>query len=127
MTIGRFAQLSGLSMHTLRHERWIDLPIEQVRAVLADTAGDTTGELLRRHRQRLCRKVSLVEAQIKDVDHYIEKGVAMTPVASARPVQLKIGVDDIDAAIAFYQTAFGFHYDVTRRTDEAEYSSFVFG
>jgi predicted enzyme related to lactoylglutathione lyase len=41
-------------------------------------------------------------------------------------VQLKISVDDIDEAIAFYQRAFGFHYDVTRRTDEGDYSSFMF-
>ena len=50
----------------------------------------------------------------------------MTPVSGCRPVQLKLAVDDVDAAISFYQRAFGFHYDVTRRTDEADYSSFVF-
>ena len=50
----------------------------------------------------------------------------MAPVTGARPVQLKIQVADTDAAIAFYQKAFGFHYDVTRRTEDAEYSSFVF-
>ena len=51
----------------------------------------------------------------------------MSPVTGSRPVQLKIPVDDTDAAIAFYQQAFGFHYDVTRRTENEEYSSFVFG
>jgi predicted enzyme related to lactoylglutathione lyase len=50
----------------------------------------------------------------------------MSTVTGARPVQLKINVDDADAAVAFYQEAFGFHYDVTRRTEDTEYSSFVF-
>ena len=50
----------------------------------------------------------------------------MTPATGTRPVQLKIAVDDVDEAIAFYQKAFGFHYDVTRRTDEGDYSSFMF-
>jgi predicted enzyme related to lactoylglutathione lyase len=50
----------------------------------------------------------------------------MPRVSDCRPAQLKIAVDDVDAAIAFYQRAFGFHYDVTRRTGGAEYSSFVF-
>ena len=42
-------------------------------------------------------------------------------------MQLKIAVDDVDEAVAFYQQAFGFHYDITRRTDEGDYSSFMFG
>ena len=50
----------------------------------------------------------------------------MTPATGTRPVQLKIAVDDVQASIAFYQQTFGFHYDVTRRTDEGEYSSFMF-
>ena len=43
----------------------------------------------------------------------------------ARAVEDHHGAD-IDGAIAFYQQAFGFHYDVTRRTDEGDYSSFMF-
>ena len=50
----------------------------------------------------------------------------MVPVTACRPVQIKLAVDDVDAAVTFYEQAFGFHYDVTRRTDEADYSGFVF-
>jgi hypothetical protein len=50
----------------------------------------------------------------------------MAPVSGCRPAQLKIAVDDVDAAIAFYQRAFGSHYEVTRRTEEADCSSFIF-
>ena len=160
LTIGRFAHISGFSVHTLRHYddigllvpanvdpstgyrryrrtqvrdarliqalRWIDLPIEQLRVVLADPSAEPA-EVLRSHRRHLQRQQSRLAARIQDVDRYLEKGITMSPVTGSRPVQLKIPVDDTDAAIAFYQQAFGFHYDVTRRTENEEYSSFVFG
>jgi predicted enzyme related to lactoylglutathione lyase len=66
------------------------------------------------------------DGPIADVVCYLDKGDTMAPVGNARPVQLKIAVDDVDAAIAFYQRAFGLHYDITRRTDAENYSSFVF-
>jgi len=50
-----------------------------------------------------------------------------TPVTGCRPVQIKIAVDDLDTSITFYTKAFGMRYDVTRRTDDNEISSFVFG
>jgi DNA-binding transcriptional MerR regulator len=160
MTIGRFARISGLSVHALRHYddvgiltpadvdadsgyrryrreqvrdarliqalRWIDLPVEEIRAALDDASGNAIDEILRRHRRRLERRQSLVDGQIADTDYYLEKGLSMAPASATRPVQLKIAVDDIDEAIAFYQQAFGFHYDITRRTDEGDYSSFMF-
>lgn len=160
MTIGRFARVSGLSVHTLRHYddvgilapaevdpdsgyrryrrdqvrharliqalRWIDLPVDEIRAALDDETGAALAEVLTRHRGRLERRANLVAGQIADVDAYLEKGLSMNPVTGTRPVQLKIAVDDVDEAIAFYQQAFGFHYDITRRTDEEDYSSFMF-
>jgi DNA-binding transcriptional MerR regulator/predicted enzyme related to lactoylglutathione lyase len=106
--------------------RGLDLPVEEIRAALHDPPGETIRKILRRHRGRLERKQSLVAAQIADIDYYHEKGLSMTPATGTRPVQLKIAVADVDEAIAFYQQAFGFHYDVTRRTDEGDYSSFMF-
>jgi DNA-binding transcriptional MerR regulator len=161
MSIGRFARLSGLSVHTLRHYddvgllspalvdpangyrryrreqlerarhiqalRWIDLPIEQIQVVLADPDGDTARQLLRRHRRRLELARSRLSDRLADVDHYIEKGITMKPMTGIRPVQIKLRVDDLEAAIAFYRQAFGFHYGVTRRTEDAEFSGFAFG
>ena len=160
MTIGRFARISGLSVHTLRHYdhvgilvpaevdpdtgyrryrrdqvrqarliqamRWIELPVEEIRVALADVSGEAIPDILRRHRGRLERRQNLVSAQMADTDYYLEKGLSMTPATGTRPVQLKIAVADVDEAIAFYQQAFGFHYDVTRRTDDGDYSSFMF-
>ena len=88
ITIGQFARLSGLSVHSLRHcddvgllapavvdhdtgyrryrrdqiglarlivaLRWVDLPIHQIRPLLAsNVAPDVIGRILRQHRQRL--------------------------------------------------------------------------
>ena len=47
--------------------------------------------------------------------------------ADCRPAQIKLAVDDVDASVAFYVNAFGFRYDVARRTEQADYSAFVFG
>jgi DNA-binding transcriptional MerR regulator len=107
--------------------RWIDLPLEDIRTALGNDSGDVIYDILRRHRDRLERRQSLVMGQIADINSYLEKGLSMTPATGSRPVQLKIAVDDVDEAIAFYQQAFGFNYDVTRRTDEGDYSSFMFG
>ena len=160
MTIGRFAQISGLTVHTLRHYddigllapaevdpangyrryrrdqirdarviqglRRVDLPIEEIRQVLADPRGESARDILREHRRRLELEQGRLSASVAEVDQYLEKGITMSPTSTARPVQLKVAVDDVDAAIAFYQKAFGFHYDVTRRTQDAEFSGFVF-
>ena len=47
--------------------------------------------------------------------------------AGSRPCQVKVAVDDVDAAVAFYVKAFGFHYEVVRRTEQSDYSAFMFG
>jgi DNA-binding transcriptional MerR regulator len=160
MTIGRFAQLSGLSIGTLRHYdevcllvpaevdpesgyrryrrdqlrrtwlikvlRWLDLPIEEIRQVIDDET--TATEVLARHRRRLERKQSLLAAQIGDAARFIEKGITVPQIPSGcRPAQIKIAVKDMDAATAFYQDAFGLRQTVIQRTEDAEYSGFMFG
>jgi len=47
--------------------------------------------------------------------------------AGCRPVQIKVAVNDVDASVEFYVKAFGFRYDVARRTEQTDYSAFVFG
>jgi DNA-binding transcriptional MerR regulator len=160
MTIGRFAQLSGLTVGTLRHYdevgllapaevdpesgyrryrrgqlrrswliralRWLDLPIEEIRQVIDDES--TTPDVLARHRRRLERKQSLLSAQIGDATRFIERGITVPPVPSGcRPSQIKIAVSDMNAAVEFYQEAFGLRQTVIRRTEDAEYSAFSFG
>lgn len=160
MTIGRFAHLSGLSLHALRHYddvgllapahidpatgyrryrrdqvgvarliramRWIDLPIEEIRRIMADNAAAT--DILAGHRGRLDRQRDLLTAQIGDVDTFLAEGITMpTPQSGCRPCQIKIAVTDMDTAVAFYTSAFDMKYQVIKRTDDRDYSGFMFG
>lgn len=112
----------------IRSLRWIDLPVEEIRSVLATTDTDAVRAVLDRHRSRLEHRHDLLTAQLGDLDRFTKEGLDMTTTAQtgARPVQLKIAVDDLTTAVAFYEEAFGFRYDVTRRTEDGNYSSFMF-
>jgi DNA-binding transcriptional MerR regulator len=162
MTIGQFANLSGLSIHALRHYddvgllapaqidpasgyrryrrdqlsaarliralRWTDLPIEEIRHVIDDEESQRARDVLAAHRRRLERRRDLLTAQIGDVNRFQLKGTAMpAPLTGTRPAQIKIAVDDVATSRAFYQDAFGMRYDVIRRTEDEDYSSFMFG
>jgi DNA-binding transcriptional MerR regulator len=162
LTIGRFAGLTGLSTHALRHYdevglltpavvdeqsryrryrrdqagvarliaalRWADLPIEDIREVLADPDGPEARAALEGHRRRLSRQHGLIEARLNATDRMLTKGPTMpTPLTGCHPVQIKLAVQDRKAAIAFYRDAFGMRYEVTQRTEEEDYSSFIFG
>lgn len=108
--------------------RWNDLPIEEIRQVMDDPAGDAAHELLTRHRHRLERQRDLLTARIHDADRFLQEGITMPALqVGCRPVQIKIAVDDVDASVAFYAKAFGLRYDVVQRTERADYSAFVFG
>lgn len=123
----RYTRDQVLQARTIQALRWIDLPVEEISMVLNDQTDETERQILTRHRHRLELQQSRTDARLDDIDHYLAKGITMSPVTDARPIQLKITVDDVDEAIAFYEKAFGFAYDVTRRTDDSEFSSFIFG
>ena len=68
------------------------------------------------------------EGGVRDSDHLIKDGIAMTVVRSGpRPVQIKIAVNDLASSLAFYMEAFDLDYNVARRTHHRESSAFVFG
>ena len=118
---------AGQARH-IRMLRWDDLPIEEIRQVINDETGMVARGVLTGHRRRLERQRDLLTARIRDAERYIEKGIPMTEVqAVCRPVQIKIAVADVDAAVEFYVKAFGFSYDVVQRTEHADYSAFMFG
>lgn len=108
--------------------RWDGLPIEDIRQVIDDQTGRAARDVLARHRHRLERQRDLLTAQIRDADRYLEEGITMPALqAGCRPSQIKIAVDDIDAAADFYAKAFGLRQEVVQRTEEADYSAFMFG
>ena len=89
--------------------RWDGLPIEEIRRVIDDPAGAAVHDVLTRHRRRLERQRDLLTAQLRDADRFLEEGITMPALpAGSRPSQIKIAVDDVDAAVAFYVKAFGF-------------------
>jgi DNA-binding transcriptional MerR regulator len=108
--------------------RWDGLPIEEIRQVIDDQTGTAAHDVLTRHRHRLERQRDLLTAQIRDADRYLEEGITMPALQTGcRPCQIKIAVDDIDTAVAFYVKAFAFRYEVVQRTEQADYSAFMFG
>jgi DNA-binding transcriptional MerR regulator len=108
--------------------RWDGLPIEEIRRVIDDQTGTVAHDVLTRHRRRLERQRNLLTAQLRDADRFLQEGITMPALQTGcRPSQIKIAVDDIDAAVAFYAEAFGFRNEVVRRTEEADYSAFLFG
>lgn len=162
MTIGRFARLSGVSVHTLRHYdevgllapaevdetsgyrryrqrqihharliralRWTDLPIEEIRQILVTDTDEDAQLILAGHRRRLERQLDHLSVKLRDVIRFQENGITMPAVQSGcRPVQIRLKVKDREAAVAFYQKAFDLRYDVIRRTEKKDYSSFMFG
>ena len=124
----RYRRGQAARARQIRMLRWDDLPIEAIRQVITDETGTVAREVLAQHRRRLERQRDLLTARIRDADRFLEEGITMPAAqAACRPVQIKIAVDDIDAAVAFYTKAFGFRYDVVRRTEHADHSAFMFG
>jgi DNA-binding transcriptional MerR regulator len=112
----------------IRMLRCNNLPIEEIRQLIDDETGTVARDVLTGHLRRLERERDLLTARIRDAERLIEEGIPMTEVqAVCRPVQIKIAVEDVDAAVEFYVKAFGFSYDVVRRTEHADYSAFMFG
>ncbi len=112
----------------IRMLRWDGVPIEEIRQVIEDETGAAARDVLARHRHRLERQRNHLAARIRDTERFLKEGITMPEVQSGcRPVQIKIAVNDVDAAVAFYTKAFGFHYDVVQRTTDSDYSAFMFG
>ena len=118
MTIGRFARLTGLTAGTLRHYDEVAL----LRPASVDAASG-----YRRYRRGQASRAKRI-AMLRDAERFLEEGIPMPGLpAGCRPCQIKIAVDDVDTAAAFYTAAFGFRLEVIRRTEQADYSSFTFG
>lgn len=108
--------------------RWMDVPLEDVRVIVADPSGADARLTLARHHARLQRTRDHLDRQLASIDRHLEKGLSMpnAPTGLA-PVQIKVAVDDVDAASAFYRDAFGLEQQTVRHTDDADFTAFQFG
>jgi DNA-binding transcriptional MerR regulator len=108
---------TGRLIGTLRR---IELPIEAIRTMVADIGGEASRDALRRHRDDLAGRAHALSELVDIVEQYIDQGVRMSEPKTPRIVQVTINVTDLDAAIAFYQTAFDARF-------QEEIMSFQFG
>ncbi|MBO0864175.1 MAG: MerR family transcriptional regulator, partial [Mycobacterium sp.] len=108
--------------------RWLDVPLEEVRVILANPAGVDARHILARHRARLKRTRDHLTRQLTSINQQLERGITMPePTIDLAPVQLKIAVDDVEAARSFYRNAFGLEEQVIRHTDDEDFTGFQFG
>ncbi|GAA4601731.1 DNA-binding transcriptional MerR regulator [Actinoplanes octamycinicus] len=84
--------------------RALDLPIDQIRAVLGRPAD--IKEALDTHRERLVDQIRELTQRVRAVDEFLERGSSVPAFQDVRPVQISIRVRDIEAAAAFYARAF---------------------
>lgn len=85
--------------------RAVDLPIDEIRAVLAG-GEDQVHAALDAHRERLVTQVRELSQRVTAVDEFIENGTPVPVPQALRPVQIKIKVSGIREAAIFYTTAF---------------------
>jgi DNA-binding transcriptional MerR regulator len=124
----RYSGEQAVTARLIADLRWLDLPIQDIRQVLADPSGPHARATLERHRDRLARGHGHLSRQLGTTTRYLDEGITMrTTTKVSTPVQVKITVDDLDAARALYAGALGFTEQVVRHTDDADYRGFQFG
>jgi DNA-binding transcriptional MerR regulator len=108
--------------------RWLDVPLEDVRAIVSDPLSADAREILARHHDRLGRTRDHLTRQLTSINRRLEEGITMpTPLSGLAPVQIKLTVHDVAAARSFYRDAFGLEEQTVRHTDDADYAGFQFG
>jgi len=90
----------------IRSLRAIDLPIDEIRVLLAAGDPDVTRSVLVAHRVRLHERAETLGAMLSTLDSYIEKGMTMADKPTCRVAEINLGVNDIEQARHFYEAAF---------------------
>jgi DNA-binding transcriptional MerR regulator/predicted enzyme related to lactoylglutathione lyase len=91
--------------------RSVDLPVEEVRAVLEAPDGEAARAVLARHQQRLTERAATLARMLETAHVYLGAGVPAPPPAQARPVQVMLAVRDRRQLVEFYATVFGWTFD----------------
>jgi DNA-binding transcriptional MerR regulator len=101
--------------------RGVDLPVDEVRAVLE--AGDDpeqVQQILRRHQTRLAERAGALEKMMATAEAFTDQGVPVPRPNGARVVQVVVASRDHDESVRFYSEVFGLAYN-------DDISSFVLG
>ena len=100
--------------------RGVDLPLEEIRAVLVAGSEPEVQSILTQHRRRLADRVDRLERMLATSATYLASGVPVPTPNGCRVVQVMVSTRDLDQSVAFYTEVF----DVTFTADV---SSFVLG
>ncbi|GAA2149873.1 MerR family transcriptional regulator [Glycomyces algeriensis] len=104
----------------IRSLRSVDVPIDQIRTLLADQSGQDASVVLRAHRERLLERAHAIQRLAETLGRPYEEGTSMPIAKEDRVVQVTVPARDLDATVRFYTEAFGLEYD-------ASIASFQFG
>jgi DNA-binding transcriptional MerR regulator len=90
----------------IRSLRSVDLPIDDIGDLLAVGDAAARRALLVTHRGRLQERAEILTTMLSTLDAYIEKGMTMADKPPCRVAEINLGVNDIEHARHFYETAF---------------------
>jgi DNA-binding transcriptional MerR regulator len=115
----RYYRRSQVAAATLvRDLRAIDLPLEEVRIVLADAS--SLPNILATHRARL-------ETRLAALDDYLEKGAPMPTTTANRIVMLNLAAPDLAASKTFYEALLELEFAEEHHGDGPPHLNATFG
>lgn len=100
--------------------RGVDLPIEEIRELIAARDETTTREILVRHQARLAERAERLDRMIATSHAYVDRGLPVPPPAGSRVVQVMVATSDHEQSVRFYTEVF-------RLSFNPDISSFVIG
>lgn len=100
--------------------RGVDLPLEEIRAVLAADSEPEVQTILTLHRRRLAERVDRLEQMLATSATYVERGVPLPTPNDCRVVQVVVSTCDHAQSVSFYSEVFDLAFT-------ADFSSFVLG
>lgn len=95
----------------IRALRSVDLPIDQIRTMLAGQSGQEAVAVLDAHRERLLERAHAIARLAETFGRHFEEGTEMAVTKEDRVVQVTIPAKDLEATVRFYAEAFGLEYD----------------
>jgi DNA-binding transcriptional MerR regulator len=87
--------------------RGVDLPIDDIREVLAAADESQVRDVLLRHQARLAERAERLDRMIETSHAYLDEGVPRPAPTGSRVVQVMAATRDHDASVRFYTDAFG--------------------
>jgi DNA-binding transcriptional MerR regulator len=108
----------------VRALRAVELPIEDVKAALAE---DDARAVLLAHRERVAGRVTALTRQLAVVDEYIEKGVAVPTIEGTRLVMINVPVTELEQSRRFYEELLDIEFAEERHGDGPLHLNATFG